>query len=375
MAESAPINRAKSGESNSGVTAAELFTELSGGYESPHPSPPNSPKPAGHTPDVVTTNAPMPIASTSNQTEPKRKRPRIVRTRQPQAEELQALGIKVIDFAYVSTLPKVKPYYRQPAQSQPTPPGHKKLSREDTEPILGESSQQNQPSRPLRREDTEPVIEESSQAPAALPTARPLGRTVATQDIVAHNTLSPQPGPSALSPRPLPPFKNYSRSIVLVSPLPKLSLNTNFSNNALKLFDASPSTPVSPGATLITLPRPRRGTRKPSGAEQSITRTRTTRSTTRRTEAAQSTAPRYNLRSSNKKTTPVPAQPPAKSRTATKKSTSVKHVAQPAGRKRTRSEPAGASAAVTVVANCPTPKRPRTQPLYPNERPAKRARR
>ncbi len=90
-----------------------------------------------------------------------RSRPRsrqpVLRDPQPTSEELARLGVRVRDFVYDTTLPPVRPVYRQPRQIQPSIP--RQLQREDTEPVDESQSQPMGSRQTLGRTLTEPVLE------------------------------------------------------------------------------------------------------------------------------------------------------------------------------------------------------------------------
>jgi hypothetical protein len=76
---------------------------------------------------------------------------------QPTSGELARLGVRVRDFVYDTTLPPVRPVYRQPRQIQPSIP--RQLQREDTEPVDESQSQSMGSRQTLGRTLTEPVLE------------------------------------------------------------------------------------------------------------------------------------------------------------------------------------------------------------------------
>lgn len=99
----------------------------------------------------------LPRPTTAKYRSRPRSRQLVQRDPQPTTEVLARLGVKVRDFIYDTTLPPVRPVYRQPRQIQPSIP--RQLHREDTEPVEESQSQAVGSRQTLERTLTEPVLE------------------------------------------------------------------------------------------------------------------------------------------------------------------------------------------------------------------------
>ncbi|KAH6915111.1 hypothetical protein BKA70DRAFT_1217120 [Coprinopsis sp. MPI-PUGE-AT-0042] len=209
-------------QSHNGLEAAALFRALSGDYVSPHPSPPASPRAA---PEGLPTA--MSIAPVS---QPLRRRgPVIVKSHQPTQSELEAMGMRVRDYGYNNPLPPLKAW--RPPQRQPTPPGRKGLQREDTEPLISDSSQESQPWGTLQSKVTEPAFPESSGWPA--PVAGP-----SRPPVVQTPTVTPNG--SVRWPTGWPSLSRQSSHRV-----PQLSLRFDFPPAEVEHSPATPTSPVN----------------------------------------------------------------------------------------------------------------------------------
>jgi hypothetical protein len=240
--------------------------------------------------------------------------------------------MKVRDYGYNNPLPPLKAW--RPPQRQPTPPGRKGLQREDTEPMISDSSQESQLWGGLQRKTTEPAFPDPSQiygqpTPVAGPSRLPLVQTP---------TVTPN-GSTRWSDR-CPPLSRQSSHRV-----PQLSLRFDFPPAQVEHSPATPTSPVN---------HPPRRSRRLIRDSPTIAAAggRATRSRRKNTDTQ--VEHRYPLRSK--------ASPPEQER-----------------KKALRSRKPSRGVAVSAEARCPTPKRPRSetqaaQPYYPSGKSGKRRR-